>query len=245
MIKNINLLKRLNSYIITNGYMMKFLIIAILISTIAMSTISPIFAIGDNTSGHNHDKSKQPNNKPLQHHDKNPISKGGNPDNVKNVNDNTPPITHGSKGSEIPNTDKGNQGSPTPTPSTNTYQDNHPSTIYKPHDYHHQSLDGICTLFHKCGHNHDHGIDYNYRNHDHGGDHDHHNHDNHDNSHNDNVEVIHKTVVVHDNNNIPQTLVLNSNSQTCYISLIQLADIPDAVTQLLKVGCPSVTITPS
>jgi len=235
MIKNINLLKRLNSYIITNGYMMKFLIMTILISTIVMSTISPIFAIGDNnTSGHNHDKSKQPNSKPLQQHDKNPISKGGNPDNVKNVNDNTPPVTHGPKGSETPHIDKGNQGSPTPTPTTNTYQDNHPSTIYKPHDYH-QPLDGICTLFHNCGHNHDHG-----------GDHDHHNHDNHDNSHNhDNVEVIHKTVVVHDNNNTPQTLVLNSNSQTCYISLIQLADIPDAVTQLLKVGCPSVTITPS
>jgi hypothetical protein len=227
--------------------MMKFLIMTILISTIVMSAISPIFAIGDNnTSGHNHDKSKQPNSKPLQHHDKNPISKGGNPDNVKNVNDNTP-VTHVSKGSEIPNIDKGNQGLPITTP-TNTH-DNNPSTVKLPntptstplHVYYppgYQEQTGICHIFHTCNHGGNHHDDHH--------NHDNHNHNHDSHSHND-VEVIHKTVVVHDNNNTPQTILLNTNAQTgtCFITLQQIADIPNAVTQLLNVGCESVTITPS
>jgi hypothetical protein len=66
----------------------------------------------------------------------------------------------------------------------------------------------------------------------------------HDDDHN-NVKVIHKTVVVHDRNNIPQTILINSNLQTgtCFVSSQQVVDVPNLVTQLLD-QCTSVTITP-
>jgi hypothetical protein len=65
-------------------------------------------------------------------------------------------------------------------------------------------------------------------------------HDDHDH-----VKVIHKTVVVHDRDNNPQTILLNTNTQTgtCFVSSQQVVDVPNLVTQLLN-QCTSVTITP-
>jgi hypothetical protein len=59
------------------------------------------------------------------------------------------------------------------------------------------------------------------------------------------VRVIHKTVVVHDRDNNPQTILINSNLQTgsCFVSSQQVVDVPNLVTQLLN-QCTSVTITP-
>jgi hypothetical protein len=61
----------------------------------------------------------------------------------------------------------------------------------------------------------------------------------------DNVKVIHRTVVVHDRNNTPQTILLNTNTQTgtCFVSSQEVVNVPDLVTQLLN-QCSSVTITP-
>jgi hypothetical protein len=61
----------------------------------------------------------------------------------------------------------------------------------------------------------------------------------------DNVKVIHRTVVVHDRNNTPQTILLNTNTQTgtCFVSSQQVVNVPNLVTQLLN-QCASVTIIP-
>lgn len=74
-------------------------------------------------------------------------------------------------------------------------------------------------------------------------DHDHHNNNNNDKD--DDVKVIRKTVIVHDRNNTPQTILINSNLQTgtCFVSSHQVVDVPNLVTQLLN-QCTSVTITP-
>jgi hypothetical protein len=61
----------------------------------------------------------------------------------------------------------------------------------------------------------------------------------------DHIKVIHKTVVVHDKDNNPQTILLNTNTQTgtCFVSSQEVVNVPDLVTQLLN-QCTSVTITP-
>jgi hypothetical protein len=63
--------------------------------------------------------------------------------------------------------------------------------------------------------------------------------------HHDNVKVIHRTVVVHDRDNNPQTILLNANTQTgtCFVSSQEVVNVPDLVTQLLN-QCTSITITP-
>jgi hypothetical protein len=62
------------------------------------------------------------------------------------------------------------------------------------------------------------------------------------NDHNDNVKVIRKTVVVHDNNNNPRTIVINSNLQrTCFVTQSQIAHNDNLIEQLLD-QCVSVTI---
>jgi hypothetical protein len=64
----------------------------------------------------------------------------------------------------------------------------------------------------------------------------------HDNNHNDNVKVIHKTVVVHDRDNNQRTIVINSNLQgTCFVTQSQAANVDNLVAQLLD-QCVSVTI---
>jgi hypothetical protein len=72
-----------------------------------------------------------------------------------------------------------------------------------------------------------------------------HNNDNfrfHNNNHNDNVKVIHKTVVVHDRDNNQRTIVINSNLQgTCFVTQSQAANVDNLVAQLLD-QCVSVTI---
>jgi hypothetical protein len=69
-------------------------------------------------------------------------------------------------------------------------------------------------------------------------------HHNDDDNNDNNIQVIHKTVVVHDKDNNPQTILVNSNLQgTCFVSSQQVVDIPGLVTQLLN-QCTSVTITP-
>jgi hypothetical protein len=62
--------------------------------------------------------------------------------------------------------------------------------------------------------------------------------------HDNDVKVIHKTVVVHDNNNTPQTIIVNTNAAgTCFITQTQIVNIPGLVAQLLG-QCASVTIIP-
>jgi hypothetical protein len=72
-----------------------------------------------------------------------------------------------------------------------------------------------------------------------------HNNDNfrfHNNNHNNNVKVIHKTVVVHDRDNNQRTIVINSNLQgTCFVTQSQAANVDNLVAQLLD-QCVSVTI---
>ena len=64
----------------------------------------------------------------------------------------------------------------------------------------------------------------------------------HNNNHNDNVKVIHKTVVVHDRDNNQRTIVINSNLQgTCFVTQSQAANVDNLVAQLLD-QCVSVTI---
>jgi hypothetical protein len=64
----------------------------------------------------------------------------------------------------------------------------------------------------------------------------------HDNNHNDNVKVIHKTVVVHDRDNNQRTIVINSKLQgTCFVTQSQAANVDNLVAQLLD-QCISVTI---
>jgi hypothetical protein len=65
---------------------------------------------------------------------------------------------------------------------------------------------------------------------------------NDNNHHNDNVKVIHKTVVVHDRDNNQKTIVFNSNLQgTCFVTQSQAANVDNLVAQLLD-QCVSVTI---
>jgi hypothetical protein len=65
---------------------------------------------------------------------------------------------------------------------------------------------------------------------------------NDNNHHNDNVKVIHKTVVVHDRDNNQRTIVINSNLQgTCFVTQSQAANVDNLVAQLLD-QCVSVTI---
>jgi hypothetical protein len=69
--------------------------------------------------------------------------------------------------------------------------------------------------------------------HDGGRDHFHHDHD---------TEVIHKTVVVHDHNDNPQTIIINSNAQgQCIVTESQIADSKDLLQNLLD-QCVSITI---
>lgn len=68
-----------------------------------------------------------------------------------------------------------------------------------------------------------------------------HDHFSHHHDH-DNVEVIHKTVVVHDNNNTPQTLIINANNQgTCFVTQSQISNSKDILQTLLD-QCVSITI---
>jgi hypothetical protein len=56
--------------------------------------------------------------------------------------------------------------------------------------------------------------------------------------------VIHRTVVVHDRDNNPQTIIVNANAAgTCSITQSQIVNIPGLVAQLLG-QCTSVTIIP-
>jgi hypothetical protein len=65
---------------------------------------------------------------------------------------------------------------------------------------------------------------------------------NDNNHHNDNVKVIHKTVIVHDRDNNQRTIVFNSNLQgTCFVTQSQAANVDNLVAQLLD-QCVSVTI---
>jgi hypothetical protein len=76
-------------------------------------------------------------------------------------------------------------------------------------------------------------------NHDHN---DHNDNKNFNHDHNDNVKVIRKTVVVHDNNNNPRTILINSNLQgTCFVTQSQIAHNDNLIEQLLD-QCVSVTI---
>jgi hypothetical protein len=65
----------------------------------------------------------------------------------------------------------------------------------------------------------------------------------HRSSSNDNVKVIHKTVVVHDRNNTPQTIIVTANplTGTCFVTQSQIASTPGIVAQLLG-QCTSITI---
>jgi hypothetical protein len=57
------------------------------------------------------------------------------------------------------------------------------------------------------------------------------------------VKVIHKTVIVHDQNNTPQNIIITQNIQgTCFLTLSQILSIPNIVQQLLD-QCTTVTIT--
>jgi hypothetical protein len=67
---------------------------------------------------------------------------------------------------------------------------------------------------------------------------------NHNHDHNDNVKVIHKTVVVHDsrNNNQQKTIVINTNiAGTCFVTQSQIANTDNLLSQLLD-QCASITI---
>lgn len=59
--------------------------------------------------------------------------------------------------------------------------------------------------------------------------------------HND-VKVIQKTIVVHDRNNTPQTIIVNQNPQgTCFVTQTQIANSNDLLPRLLE-QCISITI---
>jgi hypothetical protein len=65
---------------------------------------------------------------------------------------------------------------------------------------------------------------------------------NNHNHNNDNVKVVHKTVVVHDRDNNEKTIVINTNlAGTCFVTQSQIVNIPGIVAQLLG-QCISVTI---
>lgn len=89
-----------------------------------------------------------------------------------------------------------------------------------------------------------HGVDRHFNdNNNNNDDHKDNNNFNHDhNNHNDNVKVIRKTVVVHDNNDNQRTIVINSNLQgTCFVTQSQIAHNDNLIEQLLD-QCVSVTI---
>ena len=57
------------------------------------------------------------------------------------------------------------------------------------------------------------------------------------------TKVIHKTVIVHDHDNIPLNIIITQNTQgTCFITQTQIVSIPNIVQQLLD-QCTTVTIT--
>lgn len=68
----------------------------------------------------------------------------------------------------------------------------------------------------------------------------------HHHDHDHDVRIIQKTVIVHDRNNTPQTIIIRQNptSGACLVTAQQIADTPDIVRQLLD-QCNSVTIVSS
>jgi hypothetical protein len=68
-------------------------------------------------------------------------------------------------------------------------------------------------------------------------------HHHHDHNH-DHVDVIHKTVVIHDEHNTPQNIIITQNAQgTCFVTQSQILSIPNIVQQLLD-QCTTILLLP-